>query len=76
MNMHRRLDWSELAEVLSSAANELRRDSWLSVVPSSPLAVKPHATLCTALADHLTCSKTYQKGPMRTPFQFLSRREG
>lgn len=26
MNMHRRLDWSELAEVLSGAANELRRD--------------------------------------------------
>jgi ElaB/YqjD/DUF883 family membrane-anchored ribosome-binding protein len=26
MNMHRRMDWSELAEVLSSAANELRRD--------------------------------------------------
>ncbi|MET0545876.1 MAG: hypothetical protein ABWZ40_06170 [Caulobacterales bacterium] len=26
MNMHRRLDWSELADVLSNAAGELRKD--------------------------------------------------
>ncbi len=26
MNMHRRLDWSELADVLNSAATELRKD--------------------------------------------------
>jgi ElaB/YqjD/DUF883 family membrane-anchored ribosome-binding protein len=26
MNMHRRLDWSELADVLNNAATELRKD--------------------------------------------------